>query len=289
MPDPLSLLPFALAAAGGRVNGVEVQQLVSAGLTLLQRSAPLVRALAGRQSAIKIPPGPALVAAFAASEGRTAILLDPRGEPTSHAARLRETNVGALFAIAPFPESVRLSTLVALNDVPRSACVRTDDREQTVDLGSHYGLALHGERHVAGAEEDCLITWPSAQANAVAGPMTHRMLLQRARDEVVRLAIVPTDRVLSVVAGIEPAALVTAFLAPLLAGASVDIFPPETAFHQLVAHIRQCHITVLIAPSAVIAPVLGAGGPSSAAGGHGKGASPLRLSASLEDAALFVR
>jgi hypothetical protein len=42
---PLSLLPLALAAGGGRVDQYETQQLVAAGLTLLQRCAPLVRAL----------------------------------------------------------------------------------------------------------------------------------------------------------------------------------------------------------------------------------------------------
>ena len=52
MSNPLGLLPIAIAASGGRVDGFEAQQLVAAGLTLLQRSAPLVRALSGRRSAI---------------------------------------------------------------------------------------------------------------------------------------------------------------------------------------------------------------------------------------------
>jgi hypothetical protein len=48
--DPLALLPLALAAGGGRLRTAgdsteyETQQLVAAGLTLLQRSAALVRA-----------------------------------------------------------------------------------------------------------------------------------------------------------------------------------------------------------------------------------------------------
>ena len=53
MSDPLALLPLALAAGGGRIGVagdehlLDAQQLVAAGLTLLQRSAPLVRALSG--------------------------------------------------------------------------------------------------------------------------------------------------------------------------------------------------------------------------------------------------
>ena len=53
MTDPLALFPLALAAGSGRIGAVGVDvfdapQLVAAGLTLLQRSAPLVRALANR-------------------------------------------------------------------------------------------------------------------------------------------------------------------------------------------------------------------------------------------------
>ena len=66
MSDPLALLPLALAAGAGRVGvagadagDYDAQQLVAAGLTLLQRSAPLVRALSGRRAAILLPTVPA--------------------------------------------------------------------------------------------------------------------------------------------------------------------------------------------------------------------------------------
>jgi hypothetical protein len=80
LTDPLALLPLALAAGGGRIGQAgadatddsEAQQLVAAGLTLLQRSAPLVRALSGRRSAILLPTSPAYLTALAASEGRGA-------------------------------------------------------------------------------------------------------------------------------------------------------------------------------------------------------------------------
>jgi hypothetical protein len=50
MIDPLGLLPLAAAARGSEVNGVPAARLVAAGLTLLRRSAPLVRALRGRRA-----------------------------------------------------------------------------------------------------------------------------------------------------------------------------------------------------------------------------------------------
>ena len=79
MSDPLALLPLALAAGGGRIGAaagdiLDAQQLVAAGLTLLQRSAPLVRALSGKRSAILLPTSPQFLTALAASEGRGAVL-----------------------------------------------------------------------------------------------------------------------------------------------------------------------------------------------------------------------
>ena len=63
MTDPLSLLTLACAAAGGRVDDYEAAQLIAAGVTLLQRSAPLVRALSGRRSAILLPTSHAFLTA----------------------------------------------------------------------------------------------------------------------------------------------------------------------------------------------------------------------------------
>jgi hypothetical protein len=72
--DPLGHLPLAIAARGGHVDRFEVQQLVAAGLTLLQRSAPLVSALHKRRAALLLPTSPAFITALAASEGRSAVL-----------------------------------------------------------------------------------------------------------------------------------------------------------------------------------------------------------------------
>src|SRR5215208_2325860 len=81
MSAPLSLLPLAAAAGGGRVDEYEAQQLVAAGFTLLQRSAPLVRALAGRRAGILLPASPAFLTALAACEGRGAVLINPLAAP----------------------------------------------------------------------------------------------------------------------------------------------------------------------------------------------------------------
>jgi acyl-CoA synthetase (AMP-forming)/AMP-acid ligase II len=102
--DPLALLPLALAAGGGRLRAsgsdateYETQQLVASGLTLLQRSAPLVRALSGRRSAILLPTSPAYVMALAASEGRGAVLINPLASRVEAAYQITDANVGAVF------------------------------------------------------------------------------------------------------------------------------------------------------------------------------------------------
>jgi hypothetical protein len=51
MSNPLGVLPLAMAAHGGTLDDIPSAQLVAAGLTLLQRSAPLVRALYGKRAA----------------------------------------------------------------------------------------------------------------------------------------------------------------------------------------------------------------------------------------------
>ena len=102
MSDPLALLPLALAAGGGRIGAAgmepyDAQQLVAAGLTMLQRSAPLVRALSGKRSAILLPTAPQYLTALAASEGRGAVLVNPLASPTEIAFQCRDANVGAVF------------------------------------------------------------------------------------------------------------------------------------------------------------------------------------------------
>ena len=116
-----------MAAGGGRLDGFETQQLVAAGLTLLQRSAPLVRALSGRRSAILLPASPAFVTALAASEGRGAVLINPLASRVEAAYQTADARVGAVFTTTELagrlPDHV---TRVLLDDVPRSARVVVD-------------------------------------------------------------------------------------------------------------------------------------------------------------------
>src|SRR3954463_14178406 len=102
MSNPLALLPLALAARGGQVDQYEAQQLVAAGLTLLQRSAPLVRALSGKRSAILLPTSPHFLVALAASEGRGAVLINPLAAPAEIDFQLRDAGVGAVFTTSAF-------------------------------------------------------------------------------------------------------------------------------------------------------------------------------------------
>src|SRR3569833_1881416 len=97
MADPFSLFPLALAAHGGRVDDFPADQLVAAGVSLLQRSATLVRALSGKRSAILLPTSPQFFVALAASEGRGAVLINPLAARPEIEHQLRDATVGAVF------------------------------------------------------------------------------------------------------------------------------------------------------------------------------------------------
>ncbi|MDB4898923.1 MAG: hypothetical protein JWN53_731, partial [Gemmatimonadetes bacterium] len=138
MTNPLSLLPLALAAGGGTVDGFETQQLVAAGLTLLQRSAPLVRALSGRRSAILLPTSPAFLVALAASDGRGAVLINPLAAPAEVAFQCLDADVGAVFTSSALADRLPDTVVrVLLDDAPRAARVLAGGATSTVDLGSH--------------------------------------------------------------------------------------------------------------------------------------------------------
>ena len=199
----MDTLALRLAAAGGRIDDLPASQLVAAGFTLLQRSAPLVRLLAGRRSALLLPPGPAAVVALAASDGRGAVVL-PSDAPASEIAALcAACDVGAILTIEAHRPLVPTSLGVVLLDlIPRTAMVRSPEgREQTVDLGSHVGLTIEGETDLPGREEEALVL-PRAPSMM----LTHRALLDV---ESLGMAIDPAR---------GDAAIITALLIPLLAG-----------------------------------------------------------------------
>ena len=250
MSDPLALFPLALAAGGGRIGAagddtlLDAQQLVAAGLTLLQRSAPLVRALSGRRSAILLPTVPAYLTALAASEGRGAVLVNPLAAPREIAFQCADANVGAVFTSSALASRVPAGIpIVLLDDAPRTARVVTPDRTQDVDLGSHFGLSISGESDVRGRDEEAAIVYTSAMAGTPLGAvLTHANLLANARATVDAAAHGLEDDVLALLPFSHLFGLTVAGAAPLLAGGRVrtmERFHPVRAVELLVEGITQ--------------------------------------------------
>ena len=223
MSNPLALLPLALAGGNGHVDEYEAQQLIAAGLTLLQRSAPLVRALGRRRAAILLPTSPRFFVALAASEGRGAVLINPLAAPAEIAFQIRDAEVGAVFTTSAFaarlPEGV---AHVLLDDAPRTASVVVDGTVRQIDLGSHHGLSLQGEEGAEGRDEEAVIVYTSAMRGTPLGAvLTHRNLLANARSFIQAIGNTKDDRVLALLPLAHLFGLTVTASAPLLSGASV--------------------------------------------------------------------
>jgi len=220
MSDPLSLVPLAIAARGGRIDGVGVAQLVAAGVTMLQRSAPLVRALATGRSAILLPPSPPVLVALAASDGRGALVLDPDSPSALLQEQLLQGNAGAVFTTSSLADRVGAErVLVLLDDAPTRVVIMVRGVEVVIDVGSHFGLALEGEQDSPGRDEEFVVFYSSDGVRATA--MSHRALLSAARGRpgtVTGDAAVPH----TAMSPISTRAGLLALLAPLLAGESVQ-------------------------------------------------------------------
>jgi long-chain acyl-CoA synthetase len=257
MSDPLAVLPLALAAGGGRVDGYDAAQLVSAGVTLLQRSATLVRALAGRRAALLLPTSPQFFVGLAASEGRGAVLINPLAAPLEIAYQLRDANVGAVFTVASLAAHLPGDVVhVLLDDAPRSARVLAGGASSDVDLGSHFGLHLEGERDVAGRDEEAAVVYTSAMAGRPLGAIvTHRNLLANARSTIEASAMTPLDHALAVLPFAHLFGLTVTGTAPLLRGARVTTmarFSPGAAIDT----IRGEGVTLFGGVPAVFAGIL---------------------------------
>lgn len=230
MTEPLSLVPLAVAAHGGHIDDLEAQQLIAAGLTLLSRCAPLVRALMGKRTAILLPNGPEYLTALAASEGRGALLIDPATTPAELAHELAHGNVGAVITLAAYegalsPEIPR----VLLDESPASATFVDPTNRRVVDLGSHVGLEIAGEADAPGRDEEAVVFATSGSGGTA---LTHRELLADARATIAAADLSATDHALATLSFAHRLGLTASLVAPLLAGARVmtmDSFDPRRA------------------------------------------------------------
>lgn len=258
MSDPLSYLPLAIAGANGILDGVEARRLVAAGVALLQRTAPLVRALHGRRSALLLDGGPALLVALGASEGRSALLLDPSAPPGEMERLLARAGAGAAFTTCA-RESSLPATLprVLLDEVPARAIWQVGDESRTIDLTMHAGLHLEGEGDVAGADEEALIVAPSeGNGDALGDRLTHHHLLASARATARAMRLGPRDHTLTLAAPSRPFGLVAGVIAPLLAGGRV------TSGHalspaSLVERLEHDGVSMLVAAPGDFTTILG--------------------------------
>jgi long-chain acyl-CoA synthetase len=223
LPDPFALLPIVAASGGGRIDAYDASQLVAAGFTLLQRSSALVRALAGRRSAILLPTSPQYLVALAASDGRGAVLVNPLAAPAEIAHQLRDANVGAVLTIQSLAKKLPEGVPVALlDDAPRRARVIVDGVGREVDLGSHVGLTVEGLDGAAGSDEEAAIVYTSAmQGTPLGAVLTHRNLVANARSAVIGCGNVSQDRVLALLPYAHLFGLSVTCTAALIAGAQV--------------------------------------------------------------------
>jgi long-chain acyl-CoA synthetase len=254
--DPLGLLPIAIAAGGGHVDGLEAQQLVAAGLTLLQRSAPLVRALSGRRSAILLPTSPAFLTALAASEGRGAVLINALASRMEAAYQIADANCGAVFTTVELANRVPSHLpRVLLDDVPGSARVIANGATREIDLGSHRGLTIEGEIDAPASREEAAIVYTSALAGTPLGAiLTHANLLSNARATVEAARLDNQVHALAVLPFSHLFGLVVSGVAPLLAGGRVTTmtrFNPARVIELLEAQ----DISQLVAVPSVFAAV----------------------------------
>jgi long-chain acyl-CoA synthetase len=221
------LLPLAAASRGGTIDDIPAQALVAAGITLLQRSAPLVRALAGKRSAILLPTSPAFFTALGASEGRGAVLVNPLAAPREIAYQLGDAEVGAVFTIAALADRLPDGIVrVLLDDAPRTAIVVAGGTSRTIDLGSHFPLELEGDPDAPGDPGEAAIVYTSAMfGRALGATLTHRGLLANARATIAAGAVRSSETVLAALPFSHLFGFVVTGVAPLLAGASVITLP----------------------------------------------------------------
>jgi long-chain acyl-CoA synthetase len=172
------------------------------------------------------------------------VLIDPLAAPAEIAFQCTDANVGAMFTTkalaARAPDGL---PLVLLDDAPRTARVVANGVTKDVDLGSHHGLSLEGERDAAGRDEEAVIVYTADMRGTTRGAvLTHADLLEDARSTIRALANVADDHVLALTPFAHRSGLTVALSAPLLAGARVttmERFDPERAVELLASGITE--------------------------------------------------
>ena len=239
MSNPLSVLPLSLAAHRGTLDDIPASQLVAAGLTILQRSAAITRALYGRRAALLLPTSPAFLVGLAASEGRGAVLLNPLASASEIEYQLTDSNVGAVFTIASLAKKLPVSMpQVLLDDAPLHAGVLIDGAITTIDLGAHFALDLEGDTSVGGSDDEATVVYTSAMEGSPLGAiLTHGNLIANARSTITAAQVTPRDHVLAVLPWSHLFGMTVTLTAPLLAGARVTTmsrFNPMKAVETLI-------------------------------------------------------
>lgn len=262
MSEPLALVPLAAAARGGTIDSLDARQLVAAGITLLQRCAPLVRALAQGRGALLLPDSADYLVALAACEGRGAVLLDPGALPDDVASVIAVTNARVVFTLerldAALPDGV---PRVFLDEAPGHATFVHGSVNRLVDLGSHFGFAIEGEEDVDGRDEEAVVTAEGESGELRA--LTHRALIAGARAIASAAELTSEDRVLAATPFTGRLGLAASLIAPLLAGARVTTSRTPSGAGAL-EELRRSGVSVVVgAPEsygAILAELPRAGG-----------------------------
>lgn len=221
MTDPLSLTPFALAAGAGAVDGFECRRLVAAGLGLLQRAAPLVRALAGRRSGVLLPPSHRWLTALAASEGRAAVVLDADAAADLLSAQIEHCSIGAVFTLSAFGQLLPPGLRVYLDDAPERCVLHVSGVERAIDLTSHQGLDLEGDPDAPGSRAEVL-HFPGHKRDTLGETLTHEDVLLRGRAVAHTLDATASDQLLTLLPFTTASAVVEGLVGPLLTGCRVS-------------------------------------------------------------------
>ena len=257
MSDSSTLLPLAAAAGGGFIDGLPASQLVAAGFTLLQRSAPVVRAMRGRRSALLLNSGAPFLTGLAASDGHGAVLINPLAAPAEVAYQIADADVGVVFTSRSMVSKLPLGVpYVLLDHAPRSATTHFDGAETEVDLGSHVGLSVEVDSAAAGRDEEAAIVYTSAMAGRPLGAvLTHHNLLANARQTVAALGFTTGGHCLAVLPFAHLFGFTVTLIAPMISGSRVTTM---ARFNPLVAVeiLRTGGITEFFGVPAIFAAML---------------------------------